>query len=324
MNYVILGLVITLGFGANTWAEDDNSTSGQTTVELSDIKPAEESKDNQITNAKLAAEAGSKSKVSMRLNLSYSGGSIEKPFDRIRPNYRGTPGTLVSTSLGGSIAAAYRIDQLSSLRFGTGLSMRTPLHNTWNEVQSNETTLANGTKQRVFNVSTPYLEYNRTFRSGSIMYSPSVAYYHSTDQHATDIVGSVGSASASLTAIFDLEGSSWQPGVSVSLFQGFYKDNNMYDSAGDARANLGGGLYPFVEYAFSDVWSFRTVFGYFNYTNYRHQAATEFETDSIYQSVGIGYAPKQGVYLYPNIQFVPDRLSLQETNVGLTTILNIF
>ena len=57
---------------------------------------------------------------------------------------------------------------------------------------------------------------------------------------------------------------------------------------GDARTDYNIGLYPFLEYAFNDRYSFRTVFGYFNYSHFRSEEAATFKRTVSYQSMGVG------------------------------------
>jgi len=318
-----ISLSLALGFSLSVFAEEQNetSTAGESKIELKDLKPKEEKNDNQITNSRLAADAGSKSKISLRAFLNYSGGSVEKPFDRVRPNYRKlTSNPIDDTMIAGSIGGAYRVDSESQLRFSTGVSMRTPLHNSMKEVSSN---VNKRTRRRIFNVSGISAEYNKTFRKGNVMYSPSFGINLATDEQTTNIVGLIGSASASLTTIFDIEGSGWQPGVSGSIYQSVYRDSNMFDLQGRRRENYSLGLYPFAEYKFNDTYAFRTVFGFFNYSNYRDQKFGELFRDGNYISLGVGISPRRDIWVYPNIQFNPNEIRGNLTNVGITTILNL-
>jgi len=319
----LLGLALALGLShfANAEEKKDSSATDELKVELKDGQPKEKKVEEQITNSRLAADAGSLSKLSLRAIMSYAGGSIERPLDRVRPNYRKLPGNpIIDTMIGGSIGGAYRLDSESQLRFSTGISMRTPLHNKLSEVTSN---VNERTRRRIFNISGASTEYNKTFRKGNIMYSPSFGVSLATDEQITNIVGLIGSASASLTTIFDIEGSGWQPGISGSIFQSVYRDTNIFDVEGRRRENFGLGLFPFVEYKFNDTYAFRTVFGFFNYTNYRDQNFGDFFQDGNYISSGIGISPRRDIWVYPNIQFNPNDIRGDLTNVGISTILNL-
>jgi len=289
-------------------------------------------KKDQITSSRLAAEAGSMNRLSLRASLGYSGGSVIKPFDRERPNYRGLPnGPLLETALGGTIGGAYRIDQESSVRFAVGASMRTPFHNTLKELQSNKR--ENSDDPKVFNVSTPSIEYNKTFRSGNIMLSPSVSYAHATDSYDVDVLGFVGWASLGTDVIFEIEGSKWMPGFSVLANQSFYRDGSktlqIVNTHGTIRtvrrSNLELGVYPYVEYQFNDTFAYRAVFGFFNFNNYRDQNLSrgEFSRDGNYVSTGVGISPNRDIWIYPNLQLNPNNIRGDLTNIGLTTVINL-
>ena len=43
-----------------------------------------------------------------------------------------------------------------------------------------------------------------------------------------------------------------------------------------------------------------------------------------YQSVGIGWVASRDVWIYPNIQFIPDNLDIKNTNVGVSATINMF
>lgn len=314
--------------GANALAqEEQNAQPNTSTVKASDVqKPDEQQKSelDEITNARMRAEAGSKSKWSVKANLNYQGGSVEKPFDRERPNYRATSSTQTVTSLSGTVAAAYRMTDKIAARFGTGVRMLTPFHNKDREVAQNH---YENSDTRVMNVSTPYLEFSRAFRAGSLMHNPSLTYSHSTDQFDVDIVQSIGNLSFSHTIVGEFEGTGWQPGASVILDYTFYKDGAQdFDTIGNpnGRDDYNVGLYPFLEYAFNDTYSFRTVFGYFAYSHYRNDDAGRFQRLVSYQSVGVGISVTPEIYLYPNVQFIPDDARAERTNVALSTSLSVF
>jgi hypothetical protein len=137
----------------------------------------------------------------------------------------------------------------------------------------------------------------------------------------------VGSASAGHTIIFDIPGSNWQPGFATSIYYSAYSDGpNEFDTIGndDRRDDYGIGFYPFVEYAFNDMFSFRTVFRPADFTHMRNDDAGTFERSMYTQSLGLGIAVTRDIYLYPNMQFAPENLQPALTNVGLSTSINVF
>jgi hypothetical protein len=297
-----------------------------TTGSASDLqKPDETMKDQsqEITNARMRAEAGSRSKYSVKANLSYSGGSVERPLERVRPNYRAGVAADAATTLGGTMAVAYRASDKLTARFGTGLSMRTPFHNKDKEVASNQ---YEKTGAKVIDVATPYLEASSAFRLGNLMLMPSATVSYFSKQIDRDVYKKDAGVDADLTAVYEITGSGWQPGLTTAVYNTFYQDAKQdFDRIGDrnARDDYGIGFYPFVEYQFNDRYSFRTLIG-ISYTHVRSEDADTFIKDKVYQSAGIGIALTKEVYIYPNVQFLPDEMRPAQTNVGLSTTMSVF
>lgn len=318
--------MVTVAAHAEEQAQNQNANTSS--VKVSDVQNKDEKKsdlDAEITNARMRAEAGSKSKWSVKANLAYQGGSIEKPIDKERPNYRkGTTGQAL-TYLTGTVGVAYRATDKDAIRLGTGVTMLTPFHNNTDDLKSNK--LGDDPETKVMNVSTPYIEYSRSFRTGNIMHMPSATYSHATEQYDVDVLQSVGSISLDHTMVADIEGSNFQPGIAISAGYSLYKDGaqsfDMMETRG-ARSDYDIGLYPFLEYSFNDTFSFRTVFGYFAWSHYRSEDAATFERLVSYQSMGIGISLTREIYLYPNVQFIPDDIRSDRTNIGLSSTLNVF
>jgi hypothetical protein len=276
---------------------------------------------DQITNSRLAADAGSMKKFSFRSLFGYSGGSLENPFARLRPNYRNLPDTpLDLATADGSFGLAYRLDAESSLRFNVGASIRSPLHNSLEEYLNNRIVIGSK-EQPIFNISTPSLEYNRTFRSGNLMISPSVSVSISTDHRDTHVLRSLGFLNVSSTFILEVEKSKWMPGISTSVTQYFYKDSAVLNTENGKRPNTGVGLYPFVEYQFNELFAYRALFGFFNYSHYRGDSYIT--QDAHYISTGLSITPTRDIWIYPNFQVNPNNLKLKDTNTGVTFIVNL-
>lgn len=326
---ILMSLILTGSMVATAHAEEQaNQSANTSTVKVSDVQNKEEKKsdlDSEITNARMRAEAGSKSKWSVKANLAYQGGSVEKPLDKERPNYRrGTTGQAL-TYLTGTIGMAYRATDKDAIRLGTGVTMLTPFHNNMNDLQSNK--LADSDDTKVLNVSTPYIEYSRSFRTGNVMHMPGISYSHATEQYDTEVLKNIGSVTLDHTMVADIAGSNFQPGLSLSLDYSIYKDNSQsfdHMETSGARTDYNIGIYPFLEYSFNDTLSFRTVFGYFSYAHYRSEEAATFQRLVSYQSMGVGISVTREIYLYPNVQFIPDDIRGDRTNIGLSSTLNVF
>jgi len=268
--------------------------------------------DEEITNARMRAASGSRSKFSMSASLGYDGGSVKDPLSAERPNLSGDPEVLVASEFGGSVSARYRVNKNDSFTFGAGVSYLQPLQDGDKYADANE-----------FNVSNPGIGYSRVYKIGSFQTISGVSYTHGTSEgfdraELNSIVG------LSHTMMHAFKGTNFSAGVSF----GFNIFNNgeidgLADSE-DSRNRFSAGIYPMAEYQISDKFVARTVFGYFNFRNTRQNGNTDFRRNYEYQSVGIGWVATRDIWVYPNIQFIPDNLSVDNTNLAVSATMNLF
>jgi hypothetical protein len=95
--------------------------------------------------------------------------------------------------------------------------------------------------------------------------------------------------------------------------------------ARDDQANYSFAFYPELEYQITDKINFRTLLGLWSYEHIRSASGPNtYFHDKIYQSVGLGFSITRDIFLYPNIQFLPDDIKSRLTNVGLTATINVF
>jgi len=266
--------------------------------------------DVDITNAKLRAESGSKSKWSIKANIGFNGGNLETPFSEVRPNYAGISSQDNSTSISGTIAAAYRWSKADTFRAGTGVLVLTPFHN-----------------PKKADVSNPYLEYSRAMKIGKYQNIFDTSYTQFTQSAYTN-AGYVGYFDINHTALIKIDPTEWELGLLFDFNYTFFSNDKV---PGDTllnpesgRSDYAVGIYPFAEYAFSERYSFRTVFRFLTYDHYRSDDAATYFRELYTQSIGFGIAVTRDVYLYPNLQFAPEHLSPELTNVGLNMTINIF
>ncbi|MBX3039817.1 MAG: hypothetical protein KF789_03785 [Bdellovibrionaceae bacterium] len=304
-------------------------TSNQSTVKASDVAPAEkpqEDIDAEITNKKLRAELGSKSKWSIKTAFSYSGASIERPFQQIRPNYRAGAEVPALTSISGSVGVKYAITNRDSLSLGTGLSVINPFHGDMTRGEFEDPRFRGQNRDR-FEVSTPSLSYTRAYKVGEMQMISDVSYSHYTDSESVRGMNGVGSVGVGQTILADLGTSSWSAGVSFLASKAIWKGAVAPEFAAEGARQMDYvyGLFPFAEYTFNDNFSFRTVFGYFQNVKYRGVGADGSVTSlAPYQSVGLGMSVSRDIYLYPNVQFTPLDMRADRTNIGLSANLNMF
>ncbi|MBS1968776.1 MAG: hypothetical protein JSU04_00620 [Bdellovibrionales bacterium] len=276
--------------------------------------------DAEITNAKLRAESGSKSEWSIKADINYNGGNLETPFGPIRPNYAGISSQDNSTSIAGTIAVAYRLTAHDSLRAGTGVLILTPFHNSWEEV-----TNSNGSRKT--DISNPYLEYSRSMKLGGWQNIFDTSYTQITQSAYTN-AHYVGTFDVNHTALYKITDTEWEVGGNIDFNYTFFNDDKQptdtLTNPESGRSDYTIALYPYAEYAFNERYSFRTVFRFLTFDHYRYDDPSTYFRELYTQSVGLGIAVTRDVYLYPNIQFAPEHLSPERTNVGLNTTINIF
>ncbi|MGI4992193.1 hypothetical protein ACRXCV_06160 [Halobacteriovorax sp. GFR7] len=260
--------------------------------------------DSEITNARLRAESGSKSPFSFSLSVGYSGGSITDPFDAERPNIYGNPEEQTATSIDGSFSARYRFSKNDSISLGAGFALYDP----WGH--------------SVADVSNPYIGYSRVYKLGIFQTISAVDYTHGTDDYwdVQNISGVVGLSHNMMASIKD---TGFTLGVSIGFNQYLYEGLAENGTPKSAQTNYSVGLYPQLEYVFNDTYSFRTVFGYFNFKNYREDDATKLTRSYEYQSVGVGISVTRDVYVYPNVQFLMDDIDGDKTNLAISATINL-
>lgn len=306
--------------------ENTNNTAAESKIKVEDAKGTANKAsggdiDNLITNAKLRAETGSKSKWSLSSALGYSGGSVETPLSDIRPNISGTTGALTKSVLEGSISTKYNMNMQNSLSAGVGVRWITPLQG--NAKRSGDQ----------FDASNPYLTYQRLYKfSGiqSVLQVTPTAYTNSNLLRE----GYVGSLAVSQDMIYEVGATGLSLGLYAWVQGATYNKSGPLGSPNDKdymadmredQSDYGGGLDPFLEYQFNDKVNLRTVCNLWNYEHIRNEGRpTTFRWDKVYQSVGVGLSITRDIFVYPNLQFLPDNIRADRTNVGLNTNINVF
>lgn len=292
-------------------------------------KEKEEDADSVITNKKLRAETGSKSRFSLSTTMNYMGGSLEKPFDSKRPNIKGAAATPLysSFSLGASIK--WNITKLDSLSASLGASMIAPFENKLPEEA--------GGRYQVFSPSLTYQHLNKFFGVQTVFTFGSTLYTESelrTQGYLFDLGPAV-------TLAYDFGGSPFTVGTWISYIHRFFdketsevvkvgvdpEDNETTLSylAGLYQDDYSFGVYPFIEYQINDTFNLRTLWGLWVYDHPRiEDSFTTVKRNKVYQSVGLGISITRDIYLYPNVQFIPDNVRSDRTNLALSANINLF
>lgn len=329
---LILGAILSTTTVAH--AADSSSSDSSTTTTA---KPADSNKnsdgsikdiDEEITNARLRSTLGSKSRWSVKSALSYTGSSVQRPFAEIRPNYQEAATIPALTSLAGSVGINYRISAADSLAFGAAVAMMDPLHGNLGYAEFQDPRKNYSYKVDRYQISTPYLDYSRGYKTAGMQMVTDVQYSQFTDADSINEAKAFGSLALTQTVLADFGKSNWSAGlqfaVSVNFFTG--SPSAFYVSEGGRQDDVDYGIYPFAEYTFNDTFSFRTVFGYFSFEHFNdHQdAAGSVEALTPYQSIGVGISVTRDIYLYPNVQFIPLDIRGDRTNVALSANINVF
>ena len=84
-------------------------------------------------------------------------------------------------------------------------------------------------------------------------------------------------------------------------------------------------IAPVLEYEITEKLNFRTLLGLWQFEHYGSERnAMSFTHDKVYQTVGLGISITRDIYLNPNIQFLPDNIRGDLTNVSLNAAINVF
>lgn len=326
--FLILTALTFAGF-APARAADDSSTSTATIESLSPQPKNEQVQkdiDKEITNAKMRADFGSRSRWSVKMAFEYTGSTIERPLDEIRPNYRrGLSGDELAT-LSGTVGARVALSPRDSLSMGTGVSMLTPLSGTRGTFEDPRY----GIEMKRYQVSTPYLSYSRAYRAqtalGGLQMISAGTYYRMTSSDAVDGMGQTGAVSLMQTVANEFGTSGWTGGAQLMLYKFIYEGDVApeYARVGVRQIDFVYLIAPFAEYALNDRVSFRTIFGWFSNSQVRGTTDGTVRSETPYQSVGLGISVTRDIYLYPNVQFLPLDVRADRTNVALSSTINLF
>ena len=321
-------MAFAMAVSATAFAEDSKQAN-QSKIKLENVKENKnkisEDIDEEITNAKLRAESGSKSRWSASFTGSYYGASIEKPLDKDRPNPSREP-LPPQVRMDGTIGARYRFNKRNSLAFGTGYTIQRPLQ-----------------EAKRGNLSDPYASFNNASKIGPVQNIAQAVIGIPTSADALT-VGDIINFALVDTMMYDFNGSRLSVGLATELDYNFYRDNKndivssptmQARPAGSYQDDYGFAIYPMVEYAFSDKVQFRTVFRPWNFAHNVLDAGWTLVKRPWTQSVGIGLAVTRDIYLYPNFQFAWEtwrgddfnffRKNTRSTStVGLAATVNLF
>ncbi|MBT4790209.1 MAG: hypothetical protein HON90_01440 [Halobacteriovoraceae bacterium] len=313
-------LLSTGGFCAESADADATSS---TTVEKAAKAKKTDKADELITNKRMRAQNGSLSNLSMSSSVTYSGGSVDKPFSADRPNVRAAGDVVSLAAMSADLGASYRINKLNRLGAGIGMKMIAPFNS---DISTNDEKAEGQFKrnQGKLDVNDPYVSYTHMNKFGGVQAIMSLSVTHITASSYRDY-GYQTSIDSSLNTMYDFGGSSLSVGALFTYGRYLFdKDTlNGENIEADQSGETNFGFYPQAEYVINDKYSLRTIV-YANLYENTVAEPNEYTQLAVGQSFGLGVSVSRDVYLYPNVQVAHENLQLSNTNVGITANINMF
>jgi hypothetical protein len=315
-----LSFIGALALASAAHAENASSVEATSKASLQDAKsaagatnkvPGAQEVDDLITNANLRALSGSTSRWSIASQFTFDGGTVAAPFAESRPNIANASATSTDTDINGQINVKYNIDKVNSILVGGGIRKMAPF------VSSGPTSgfYAQGGKDMDF--FDPSLTYQYIYRAAIVQ---AVLQITVTDFTRQDISSSQGQNLAQ-NLNFDQENiiDIGDTGLSLGGSIGF-----AFNRPTDSTLDYSKSQYwfaPYAEYKINETMNLRTVS---NLASYEFYPISGFVQDAPTQSVGVGFSITRDIFLYPNVQFLPQNARLEATNVGTTATINLF
>ena len=295
----------------------DTNTSGETKTKVEGQNSVEGNLDNEITNAKMRAESGSKSKYSASFSVRYDGGSLKDPGADARLNLLGGDNQ-EQVNLSATIKGRYRINKNTSVSANIGTKVVQPFHGNRGDQDKYLD------KVEVANPSVTLSTYRRT-GNWMLNYSANLTYF--TSEQSTDI-GRLMKPSVDATALYDFK-NGFQVGIVGDIGYNIIDGRTIIGPNGRIDVpDLTLAVYPFAEYTINDTFNLRTVYNAgLSHSRYSKRGG-HWSNDLTRQSFGLGISVTRDVFLYPNVQisvrdFYADA-SFKRSTVGLNATINAF
>ncbi len=285
-------------------------------------KPAGADKTDQlITNRNLRSLNGSLSTWSFASTWNYQGGDINRPIGSSRPNVTGAQDIALVQNLSGTVGLSYRLTEVDRLTLGFGLQVASPFSNDPDSKFTENGRREFERTQGEIDASNPQLVYRRVMKPlgfQSILTATSTYY----TQDALVDRGLESKNEVSFNTLYDFGGSRFSAGVVV---QGaFFTHNKDTESLRSGQAAYEFYALPITEFEINDFMNWRAVYRYYWYQQNRAQSSSEWTTLDPTISTGIGFSITRDIFLYPHIQFNPEDVRADRTNLGLSANINLF
>lgn len=294
-------LTLAQAAGSSSVKAPADMTESRTT--LSDSLKNSKSEDNlDITDAKLKADSGSLSKYSLKFNFSYAGAPIGDLNNPMQPNPDGSVGVF-ETNIGGSISARYRINKLSTVGAGTGVTALTPFQ---------------GVKR--YDVKNPFISYDITSKLADIQIRNSVSYSAVTNPVYRNL-GEYGGILLDNSVVYNIGVSPFAVALDTNL--SYYLFERGYDKKDKNAQRYSLAFYPAVKYNFNDNLNINTSLnvGFWNPRTTENQIVLMNKVLS--QRLAVGYGYSHDIYFSPYLNFYPGQFAWDSTTINFSTTFSV-
>lgn len=302
LTLALAGLAVTAQAQTST-TKIDTTTKQESTLKIKDLIGNEKFEDDKdITDSKLRADSGSRSKYSLKFALSYAGPPVGDLGARTQPNPDGTVG-VYETAVGGSISGRYRLDRRRAVGVGTGVTALTPFH---------------GTER--LDVKNPFINFDINDRLGDVQMRHIYGLAVTTVPNFVD-VGQYASLKYDNSLVYNIGTS----GVALGLDTGldFFLYSRKYEARDRKVSRYHLAFYPQVKYNFSDKINAYTSLA-MSYWNPRFESSEgAIRNKKLTQRVGMGIAFSRDIYFAPYLNFYPDNARMDSTTVSFSTIFSL-
>lgn len=258
---------------------------------------------NEITDSKLRADSGSRSRYSLIFNLTYAGPTLGDLSSKDQPNPDGSIGSY-STSLGGTLGTRLRLNNKKVFSLSTGAKTIHPFHGA----------------QRV-DLSNPSLTFDNSSRWQDIQMRSSVSFIYRTIPEFR-MVGQFGYLLLSQSMVHDWGATGAAIGADLSL--GSFMYSRSYRDSDKKAPQYALEINPTVKYRFSeklDLSSSLTL-GFWNPRS--RQDHLVLLNRAMTQRLALGYSLNHSTYIQPYLGFYPQNLQADLITLNLKTIFSAF
>lgn len=305
----------------NSTPAPESTNSSSMSIAPAKKAPGEDKADQLITNRNMRSLNGSLSTWSFASTWNYQGGDINAPIGSSRPNVTGSKDVALVQNLSANIGVSYRLTETDRLTLGLGLQMASPFSRDPDDKFSESGRREFNRTQGDMDASNPQLVYRRVMKPLGVQSILTATSTYFTQDALVDR-GFESKNEITLNSLYDFGGSRFSAGV---VFQGAIFTHNKDDANLQAvQAKHEFYALPITEFEINDFMNWRAVYRYYWYQQNRDQRSSEWTTLDPTISTGIGFSVTRDIFLYPNIQFNPEDVRADRTNIGMSANINLF